>query len=468
MALGRCEPQQKKLWVSATELPRSAGHPFYDRLNRILEEAGFDRFVEEECARFYAERMGRPGLAPGRYFRLLLLGFFEGEDSERGIAWRVSDSLSLRQFLKLDLVQRTPDHSTISGTRRRIDLETHAAVFSWVLARMSKAGLLQGRTLGVDATTLEANAAMRSIVRRDTKEGYAEFLRKLASASGIESPSRAELRRFDRKRKKKTSNGEWEHPQDPDARVAKMKDGRTRMAHKAEHAVDLDSGALVAVTVQPADRGDTATLGATLEVAAAELDRSGEQVGKREVVADRGYHGNATMTGLAASGVRSYVSEPERGRRRWRGAREARAAVYGNRRRIRGSRGMRLSRLRSELVERAFAHCYETGGMRRVHLRGHNNISKRLLVHAAGFNLSVLMRKVSGVGKPRVLQGRLCILISFLDAFFGARWPLCGRSGVVVTRIRRARAARSCRLPARPISRHLPVARQESSFSTGC
>jgi transposase len=259
MAMGTRQSEQASLWVATAELPKSPGHPFYTRLNALLDAADFDRFVEGQCARFYAPVMGRPSLAPGRYFRLLLVGYFEGIDSERGIAWRASDSLAVRAFLRLPVDEPPPDHTTISRTRRTIDLESHRAVFTWVQQRLVAAGLLKGKTIAVDATTLEANAAMRSIVRRDTGASYQEFLTGLAQASGIATPTHADLARLDRKRKKKTSNEDWKYPWDPDAKIAKMKDGRTHLAYKAEHAVDLETGALVAVTLQDADQGGTTT-----------------------------------------------------------------------------------------------------------------------------------------------------------------------------------------------------------------
>jgi len=260
------------MWVATTDLPTAASHPFYARLNQLLREQGFDDFAEAQCAEFYAETMGRPSLAPGIYFRLLLIGYFEGLDSERGIAWRAADSLALREFLGVGVEQAPPDHSTISRTRRLIDLETHQAVFTWMLQRVADAGLLKGKTIGVDATTLEANAALRSIVRRDTGDTYQEFLTKLAQASGVATPTREDLAKVDRKRPKKGSNDDWTHPHDPDARITKMKDGRTHLAHKAEHAVDLETGAVVAVTIQPADRGDTDSGVDTVLTALDELD----------------------------------------------------------------------------------------------------------------------------------------------------------------------------------------------------
>ena len=256
MAMGKKKRrQQKDLWVATSEMPVPPGHPFYVALEDLLKKHQFDDFVERRCAQFYAPRMGRPSLEPGVYFRLLVVGYFEGLGSERGIAWRAADSLALREFLGLKLSESPPDHSTLSRTRRLIDVQTHAAVFDWVLQRVGEAGLLKGKTLGIDATTLEANAALRSIVRRDSGEGYDEFLKGLAQASGIETPTRQELVKLDRKRKKKGSNQEWKHPHDPDARITKMKDGRTHLAHKAEHAVDLETGAIVAVTVQGAGPG---------------------------------------------------------------------------------------------------------------------------------------------------------------------------------------------------------------------
>ncbi len=420
MAMGkRRKRPQETMWVATSDLPKSPGHPFYQRLNQVLAANSFDGFVEAACRRFYAAKLGRPSLPPGRYFRLMLVGYFEGLGSERGMAWRAADSLAIRSFLGLELDEAAPDHSTISRTRRLIDVETHERVFTWVLERLAKQGLLVGQTIGIDATTLEANAAMRSIVRRDTGASYEEYLKGLAKASGIKTPTREALARLDRRRKKKASNDDWTSPSDPDAKITKMKDGRTHLAHKAEHAVDVDTGAIVAVTVQGADQGDTGTIGKTLEEAEQQLDTVMEEGelhpdGLCEVVADKGYHSDRTMVELEEQGLRSYVSEPDRGRRRWKDDILAQQAVYANRRRIRGERGKRLHRMRGELIERPFAHLYETGGMRRTHLRGHTNILKRLLIHSAGFNLGLVMRTSIGVGTPRGLQGLLQALLTSL------------------------------------------------------
>jgi transposase len=372
--------------------------------------------VERICRKYYAPTMGRPSIAPGVYFRCFLMGYFEGIDSERGIAYRVSDSLSLREFLGLSLEEQTPDHSTLSKTRRLMNLGTHKAVFRWVLKRLAAEGLLSGKTLGVDATTLEANAALKSIVRRDNGAGYDEHVTQLMKTEGIEEPTPAERQRFDRKRKKSLSNRDWVNPHDREARITKMKDGRTHLAYKAEHAVDLETGVVVALTVQPADRGDTASMPATLAEAgctvtemagqAAQADAVGpvqavSEVGVERVVADKGYHSKQALQDLAEVGVRTVIAEPERKRQKWSGQSAAQAAVYANRRRLDTQTAQTLMRRRGELIERSFAHLYDTGGMRRVHLRGRNNIAKRALIHAAAFNLSLILRQMLGVGTAR-------------------------------------------------------------------
>ena len=415
--------RQQALWIASSDVVRTPANAFYDRLNEVLDKHHFDRQVEHLCRRYYKGPLGRPSITPGVYFRMLLIGYFEGLDSERGIAWRVADSLSLRRFLGYLLDERTPDHSTVSRTRRLFWLETHTAVFRWVLKILVQEGLIQGQTVAVDATTLEANAAMRAIVRRDSGQKYEEYLRELAAAAGIEDPTREQLARWDRKRQKKASNQEWKHPFDGDARITKMKDGRTHLAHKAEHAVDLSSGALLAVTLQAADAGDTATMPVTL----AEAQRVVESVrplGVEEVVADKGYHSGEALKELHLAGIRSYIPEPRRKRRNWRGKRVEQKRVYGNRRRVRAERGKRLQKARSELTERSFAHLYETGGMRRLHLKGRDNILKRLVVHAAGFNLGLVMRRMLGVGKPRRWQGAFACfsVLRTLVAGLGSRW----------------------------------------------
>jgi transposase len=423
MAMGKRKAKQRDMWVCAEQIAKPESHPFYAKVNEILERYHLDRRLEHLCRRFYKPTFGRPSMAPGVYFRLLLIGFFEGIDSERGIAWRVADSLSLREFMGFSVTEQTPDHSTISRTRRLLPVETHRAVFRWFVRVLGEEGLIDGQTIAIDATTLEANAALRSIRRREDGRRYEEYLKELAKAEGLEHPSREQLARLDRKRKKKTSNREWISPSDSDARITKMKDGRTHLAHKAEHAVDLSSGALVAVTVQAADWGDTATIQQTLAEAQVHAALVNER-GVEETVADKGYHSSQVLVDLRTEGIRSYIPEPERGLRKWAGKQKEQKQVYANRRRTNGRRGQDLQKLRSELTERSFAHMYETGGMRRTHLRKRDNILKRLLFHAVGFNLALLLRECYGIGKPRTLQGTsdAILLLRIAIAAFCASW----------------------------------------------
>ena len=361
--------------------------------------------------------MGRPGIPPGVYFRMVFAGYFEGIDSQRGIAWRCSDSLSMKAFLGLAPYEKSPDHSSMTNTRKRLPLEVFTEVFSFVLAIAEVHKLLRGKTLGVDSTMLEANAAMKTIVRKDNGDDWNEYLRKLyAEETGDENPTDDDLRRFDRKRKdKKVSNDEWESPSDPDARIAKMKDGRTHLAYKAEHAVDLDTEIVVAAEVYHANQGDQDTIEASMESAEDNLIRGEVDATPKEVVGDKGYYKTETLTELEfTQGYRTYIAEPKlNGRRNWKHRTKAdQAAARNNRRRQKGNRGKALHRLRSERVERSFAHVCETGGARRCWLRGLGNVRKRYLMAVAAHNLGLILRKAFGMGKPRGacgVSGLLCL-----------------------------------------------------------
>ncbi len=424
MAMGRQGARQGQMMVMWDELPKSPGHVFYDRLQAELTAAGFDAFVESECKPFYARTMGAPSLPPGRYFRMHMVGYFEGIASERGLEWRCADSLSLRDFLGLEFGQRVPDHSWLSRTRARLPLEVHEGVFAWVLERLAERGLIKGQRIGVDGSTMEANAAMRSIRRRDTGESYREMLTGMAKESGMATPTAAELQQFDRSRKgKRTSNAEWASATDPEAKIARMKDGRTHLAYKPEHAVDLDTGAVVAAEIHPADQGDTTTLEGTLEAATAGLEAAGAAPAAdapTDLVADKGYHSRAVLKGLADGPWRTRVAEPKpKGVQRWRGDLDARRAVYGNRARLRSGVAKEALKLRAERVERSFAHILDRGGLRRTHLRGRENVQKRYLVHVAGFNLGLVMRALFGAGTPKELAARGGILLWLIDPTAG-------------------------------------------------
>jgi transposase len=419
MALGKRVVKQAELFVPVTQLPKTPAHPFYSKLNTVLAEAQFDPFVENLCEPYYKEG-GRPSIPPGTYFRMLFIGYFEGIDSQRGIAWRCADSRSLREFLGADLTDATPAHNSMTVIRQRLPETVFDQVFAHVLGVLDQKGLLKGKTLGIDATTLEANAAMRSIVRKADGKNWKEFLRELAKAEGIESPTDDDLRRLDRARKdKKVSNQEWENPHDPDARVAKMKDGRTHLAYKAEHAVDLETEAIVVAHVTHADRGDTATGPETVILAQAALLQSGSEAEIKDVVEDKGYHQNEHLAWCAGWGLRSYLAEPKQKKGRvWTDKPAQQEQAYrANRRRMRGQRGKKLSRWRSEKCERTFAHVCETGGGRRMWLRGMVNASKAHVMRCAAYNLGLVLRKCFGLSKPRsgrAVSGGIFVLTAAL------------------------------------------------------
>jgi transposase len=402
------------LFVPHDQLPRSEGHAFYRRLNKLLAEAEFDRFVERLCAPHYepSGTPGRPSIPPGVYFRMLLVGYFEGIGSQRGIAWRCHDSLSLREFLGVPLTKDAPDHSSLSKVRDRLPLEIHAAAFEFVLKLAAEKGLLQGKTVGVDSTTLEAHAAMKSIVRKDTGEDWREYVVGLMQEQGVvekdQAPTDEEVRRFDKQRKhKKVSNEDWESQTDPDARIAKMKDGRTHLAYKAEHVVDLESQLILAAEVYHADQSDQHTLVDSVMEAQEHLRQATGEMTIEEVAADKGYHAAEQIELAEALALRTYIPEPERKHKsRWTDKPpEFKRAVDANRRRTTRTKSKRLGRLRSERVERSFAHVCETGGARRTWLRGIDKVRKRHVIAALARNLGVMMRALFGVGTPRGLQG---------------------------------------------------------------
>jgi transposase len=422
MALGRQEDRQGDLVVTWREMPRSPGHVFYDRLQAVLIDAGFDAFAETACKPYYAAKMGAPSIPPGRYFRMHMVGYFEGIDSERGIEWRCADSLSLRDFLRLETTDRVPDHSWLSKTRSRLPHEVHETVFGWVLSLIAAHGLVNGDRIGVDASTMEANAALKTIVRRETGETYREMLKRMAVESGIETPSAEDLVRLDRTRKgKKLSNEDWVSKTDAEAKIAKMKDGTTHLAYKPEHAVDLDTGAVVAAEIHPADQGDTTTLRGTLQAAAANLAKVGmapAAAETAELVADKGYHSRAVLKDLDDSVWKTRIAEPQRKSfSRWHGDTEARDAVYANRNRLRSEIGKAGMRKRAEIVERSFAHTLERGGMRRTWLRGRENVHKRYMIHVAGHNLGILMRHLIGAGTPKqaAARGRALLFVVYRE-----------------------------------------------------
>ena len=459
MSLGRRGQQQQDLWIATPDLPKSAGHAFYDALNSLLSEAGFDQFVEDLCRPFYAKG-GRPSIPPSVYFRMLLIGYFEGIGSQRGIAWRCGDSLSLRAFLGIPLSDQTPDHSSLTRVRDRLPLEVHQSVFQFVLQVAEAQGLLKGKTVGVDSTTLEANAAMKSIVRQDTGEDWEAYVRGLMEAEGISDPTVEEMRRFDRKRKgKKVSNEDWKSPADPDARITRMKDGRTHLAYKAENAVDLDTGLVIGASIRHATDADSATLTDTVVEAQTNLNEADLEAKIEEVVGDKGYHSTDQLELADSLGLRTYVPEPAHPKKRnlKKLSKKKREALLKNRKRMKRKKGKKLQCTRSELVERSFAHICDSGGARRTYLRGLEKVQKRYLITAATMNLGLIMRTLFGFGTPRRFAA-LCAVFTFLQTAWLAIW----RWGTL-----QARDSRPCiRLAAR--WQCLPRAARISTFSTRC
>jgi transposase len=421
MALGKRSSKQTDLFVSTTQIMTGPGHPFYSKLNEVLQKAGFDEYVEQLCAEYY-KKGGRPGIPPGVYFRMVLIGYFEGIDSQRGIAWRCADSLALRTFLGFAITEPTPVHASMTMIRQRLPEVVFDQVFAFVLRILKEHGLLQGKTLGIDATTLEANAAMKSIVRKETGENWTEYLRGLARAEGLENPTEEDLRRLDRQRTdKKVSNEHWESPTDPDSRITKMKDGRTHLAYKAEHAVDLKTEAIVAAQVTQADRGDAQTGPETAILAQANLVSAASDTAVCDLVADKGYHDNRLLAQCEEWQVRTYIPERRQKKRCWTNKPlEYERAFRANRRRVRSGKGRRLNRWRSERCERTFAHVCETGGGRRTWLRGVINVSKIHLLRCAAYNLGLLLRKIWGMSKPRSRdagpKGRLFLILDLTAA----------------------------------------------------
>ena len=410
MAMGRRKREREApLFVTADELPRSNGHPFYVKLNRLLASVRFDDWVEDLCRPYYDARpIGRPSVPPGVYFRMQFVGYFEGIDSQRGIAWRCADSLSLREFLGVPLHERTPDHTTLSIIRQRLPPEVFQEVFEFVLNIAAERKLLGGKTVGVDSTTLEANAAMKSIIRRDTGEDWKPYVQRMMVESGEiapdDAPSDEDLRRFDKQRKdKKVSNDEWVSKSDPEAQITKMKDGTTHLAYKAEHVVDLASNLIVEAAIYGGAHADMHTLPQSVAEAQRRLHNIDHDAEIVEVAADKGYHSAECLEFCERLGIRTYIPERKsKHNSKWTNKPASqRRAVLNNRRRVKRAKSRRYQRLRSERCERSFAHVCDTGGMRRSWLRGVVNVTKRYLMAVAAHNLGLILKALFGSGKPR-------------------------------------------------------------------
>jgi transposase len=400
---------QSTLWIPASELPVSAANAFYQRLDAELTKLKFGKQVREVCAPYYKDMPGaggRPGIDPEVYMKMLMIGFFEGLPSERAIATRCADSLAIREFLHFGITESTPHHSSLSVIRKRLGAEVFEQVFGLVLKALKEAKLLRGKQLGMDASVMEANAALRSLVNRLTGEEYAAYVRALAEAEGIDPTDEAAVRRFDKNRPgRRTSNDEWQNPHDPDAKVGRTKRGSTRMIYKPEHVVDLETGAILDADVRPGDEHDTENLTGRILEAEQRINRALEEPENTEraqsVTADKGYFKADEVADLQEIGIETNIADPIENRRFDKLAPSVRAAVEAAVATVTGCSGRVLQRLRAELVERTFHHVLDCGGARRTTLRGRENIRKRYLIQAACANLSLLMRHLGQAGTPK-------------------------------------------------------------------
>ena len=409
-------PAQEEFWVARNSIRLRKGATFYDQLGERLDEMGFGEKVRELCAPYYeAEDLGRPPVDPEVFFKMFFVGFFEGIGSERGIASRCDDSLSIRRFLRYDLTEATPDHSTISKIRHRLPLEVFEEVFSSSLLPLHRAGLLTGERIGLDSSIFEANASHDKLVRREDGMSYQDYIAKLAEEAGIDPSDKAAVHRFDRTRKdKRTPNAEWFSPNDPDAKFGPRKDGAWDMTHKVESAVDLDSGAILSIEVQPSDKSDATNMAEHFETAAQmaqyaadqnddgapeEDEEDGDDKPARKAAADKGYHKNEELLKLKEAGMEPVIAEPFG--KAIPGDEEQSEAFEANRRNRKSDEGKQAMRDRAEKVERSFRHLLDYGGARRTTLCGHLNISKRMLLSGMSFNLSILFWNIHGVGTPK-------------------------------------------------------------------
>ena len=398
--------QQQTIWIATSELATTPANTFYQKVDRALESFCFGQSVRALCEPFYdndASKGGRPGIDPEVYFKMLLIGFFENIASERGIATRCADSFSIREFLHYSLIEQTPDHSSLSVIRKRLSADVYRAVFALVLDALKQKKLLKGKRIAIDASTLEANAALRSLEHRLTGDAYCEYVKKLAEAAGIDTTDAAAVRRFDKKREgRTTSNKDWFNPHDPDAKVGRTKRGATRMIYKPEHIVDLDTGAILDVDIRPGDEHDTADLAERIVAAEERLNQAiGEESDTATfeiAVGDKGYYKIEELTTLQSYGIKTVISDPLENRRVEKLPLEQRNAVRAAKRSVTANYGKELLKRRGELLERSFEHALDCGGARRTTLRGTQNILKRYLIQTMGVNLSLMLRKLIGIG----------------------------------------------------------------------
>jgi hypothetical protein len=460
--------KQQELWIVAGELPPATPDQFYRRIDRTLARIGFAQDVWTICEPAYADpsRGGRPGIDPVVYLKMLMVGFFENLPSERAIASRCADSLSIRGFLHYSLTEATPDHSSLSIIRQRLSTEQLGAIHGVLLRALHEHGLLRGRKLGIDSSVIEANASLRALEQRNTAESYWDYVRKLAAEAGVDPTDPKAVRRFDKQREgRKTSNQDWQNPHDPAAKVGRTKHGATDMLYKPEHVVDLESGAIVQVEVRAGDAGDNdarlaeRVMSAVDTLSAVLPEMPLEKLGE-ELCGDEGYFALGPIGELQACGVRTVISDPQAQRRnRAKASPEQRTVLRRAQRATTSASGKALLRKRGEHLERSFCHVLDHGGLRRTTLRGTENLQKRYVVGALTYNLSLLLRTLCGLGTPK----------QALAASRRALIWLCQWLGRQRSALRPSRRPRKC-----TTSKFFPALRlrelfsQKASISTGC
>jgi transposase len=416
---------QPELFVPSIRLVQPATTSFYSKLEQTLASFGFSKQVRQLCAAAYSDSgRGRPGVDPAVYFKMLMIGFFENIASERGIAERCNDSISIRFFLGYDLTQTTPDHSTLSVIRDRLGEETYQKVFLLILSALQEHGLLKGQNVGIDASVIEANAALKSLINRDTEEAYWDYVRRLASENGVNPQDSEAVRQFDRKRPKKMSNDDWQNPHDPDAKIGPTKAGAIDMIYKPEHTVDLDTGAILQAEVRLGHEADQKDLAVHVLQAQENInqaqDRPADSLTIESATADKGYYAVVEMKQLQQEGIRTVISDPIKNRKLENLSPAEAKAVRQARRSVGSESGQQLLKKRGMHLERSFAHLLDAGGTRRTTLRGLENLNKRFKLAAAIYNLSQLMRALWGVGTPKQWAAGVKTLGWILDRLFAA------------------------------------------------
>jgi transposase len=410
---------QAEFWVATHPMAKTPKGTFYSKLDETLESFGFAEKVRQLCAPAYKQTsVGRPGIDPVVYLKMIMVGFFEDLPSERAIAARCADSIAIRRFLNYELAENTPDHSSLTIIRQRLGLEIYQKVFMLCLEALQEYGLLRGKHLGLDSSVMEANASLRALVHRNTAEQYWDYVKRLAAEQGIDPQDATAVRKFDRQRPGKGSNQDWENPHDPDAKIGLRKHGGTDMIYKPETVVDLDTGAIVQAEVQPGDQADHQGLACkVLEAQQTINEARGEAADTltvETVTADKGYYALEEMPALQHEEIKTVIADPVSNRRLDKLEPQQRQAVQAARRSTKSKYGKALLRRRGMHIERSFAHILDCGGMRRATLRGWENLNKRFKLAAAFYNLSQLMRQIFGFGTPKQLTALARALFSLL------------------------------------------------------